>query len=378
MPEKLLNLEGKTPQSIYEDVTKVGISPSAAAILVGSWIYEVFGKAKRVFNYKQPFPANEAHCVAKFQRTFAHEDWVDGENVVQAGQTPGEEGFNARFHKIEDDLNAIRTDLVQAFSCMNEMRTSIRILLDEIRTEINLTNNDIFKCCEKTDSGGVSAGTRFGTLVDSSKFITKTTFDGKPVTVWRTPDDKMLVLPAVVSIGVDVFSDDRVRRIGGLARHIEENAKIRTKLEGQPFTKEKFIDEFGDEVMHDGRLVKDVLKIFPNKTSFESLDGFILEFAEREAAALRTAEGTDAAVASALGAETSIENVKTAPVEKLRNIPPAARIALLRAGFTDVEKLAAGAPKDIMKVMKREGVSGVTAGDVAEWTATAKVLERIG
>ena len=316
--------------------------------------------------------------MTKFQRTFVHEDWVDGENVVQAGQTPGEDGFNARFHRIEDDLNAIRTDLVQAFSCINEMRKNLRVLLDEIQTEINLINNDIFKCCEKTDGGGVSSGIKFGTLIDSPKFLGKTKFDDKFVTVWRTPDDKMFMLPAAVSIGVDVTSDDRVKRIGGLARHIEENPKIRTKLEGQPFTKEKFADEFGDEVMSDGRLVKDVLKIFPDKTSFDSLDAFILEFAEREAAALRTAEGTDAAVASAFGVETSIEKVRTAPVEKLRNIPPAARVALSKAGFSDVEKLAAAAPKDIMKVMKREGVSGVTVGDAAEWTATAKVLERIG
>ena len=46
MADKLLNLEGKTPESIFEEVTKKGLEPSAAAILVGSWIYEVLGRRR--------------------------------------------------------------------------------------------------------------------------------------------------------------------------------------------------------------------------------------------------------------------------------------------------------------------------------------------
>ena len=37
-------------------------------------------------------------------QSFKHQDWVDGVSVVQAGQTPGEEGFNDRLHRVENDL----------------------------------------------------------------------------------------------------------------------------------------------------------------------------------------------------------------------------------------------------------------------------------
>ncbi len=41
-----------------------------------------------------------------FTRQFSHRDWIDNEDVVQA---EGENGFNVRFHAIEDDLNEIST-----------------------------------------------------------------------------------------------------------------------------------------------------------------------------------------------------------------------------------------------------------------------------
>lgn len=39
-----------------------------------------------------------------YSRTFQHEDWIDNEDVVQAG---GEKGFNKKFHEIEDELDQI-------------------------------------------------------------------------------------------------------------------------------------------------------------------------------------------------------------------------------------------------------------------------------
>jgi hypothetical protein len=39
-----------------------------------------------------------------FERTFFHSDWVDGEDLVQA---ESDNGFNVRFHQIEDDLDAL-------------------------------------------------------------------------------------------------------------------------------------------------------------------------------------------------------------------------------------------------------------------------------
>lgn len=39
-----------------------------------------------------------------YSRTFSHEDWIDNEDVVQAG---GEKGFNKKFHDIEKEFDDI-------------------------------------------------------------------------------------------------------------------------------------------------------------------------------------------------------------------------------------------------------------------------------
>ena len=39
-----------------------------------------------------------------YNRAFAHDDWIDNEDVVQAG---GEKGFNQKFHAIETEFDSI-------------------------------------------------------------------------------------------------------------------------------------------------------------------------------------------------------------------------------------------------------------------------------
>ncbi len=108
-------------------------------------------KSKRVFSYSQPFATTDTDCGAQFARSFVHQDWIDGESVVQAETNTLEEGFNSRFHKIEDDLDALSADIAKAFVCLAEQRAEISKLLGEIRTEINLINGDIHDCCHKSD-----------------------------------------------------------------------------------------------------------------------------------------------------------------------------------------------------------------------------------
>src|SRR5437870_5091133 len=108
-----LKLSGLAPEDVFKQVVDKGVSASDAALLVSGWIFQNFGKVRREFNYVVPFGG--LICAERFNRTFTHTDWVDGESVVQAGTTVTEQGFNARFHAIEHDLDTIRADLVQAF-----------------------------------------------------------------------------------------------------------------------------------------------------------------------------------------------------------------------------------------------------------------------
>ncbi|ESA32878.1 phycobilisome protein [Leptolyngbya sp. Heron Island J] len=89
------------------------------------------------FQYKEKFDEVAPNCKSNFQRTLQHKDWVDGKSVVKAEKSATDEGFNARFHKIQADFDALGMDSNQAFLCIAEMRQSLFNLLEEIRTEFN-------------------------------------------------------------------------------------------------------------------------------------------------------------------------------------------------------------------------------------------------
>jgi len=119
---------------------------------------ETLGETKRVFNYGDTFDANKPACTASFQRSFMHIDWIDGESVVQAEENTIEEGFNSRFHKIEDDLDALAADIVKSFGCLGELRGELATRLTEIRTAINEINTDIYNMKQEDDGPGYWTG----------------------------------------------------------------------------------------------------------------------------------------------------------------------------------------------------------------------------
>src|ERR1700712_1328109 len=89
------------------------------------------------FTYSFTFPDTDPDCVAKFQRTFAHRDWVDGQDTIQAELTSAEDGFNRRFHNIEHDLDKLNTDSKEAFYCISVLRRELFLLLADIKNEFN-------------------------------------------------------------------------------------------------------------------------------------------------------------------------------------------------------------------------------------------------
>lgn len=138
----------------FEILERSDLSQLEINSLIWGILGETLGKTKRVFNYGQIFQANAPACTASFVRSFVHTDWIDGESVVQAEENSIEEGFNSRFHKIEDDLDALSADIGKAFGCIGDIRAELAARLTEIRTEMNRINADIHECCNKPSGGG--------------------------------------------------------------------------------------------------------------------------------------------------------------------------------------------------------------------------------
>jgi len=89
------------------------------------------------FQYTPPFPAIVTGDQSTFTRKFEHRDWVDGQDVVQAGATPDELGMNARLNALELDLDAVKTDLVQSYTLIADLRKALAVALGQIQSELN-------------------------------------------------------------------------------------------------------------------------------------------------------------------------------------------------------------------------------------------------
>lgn len=89
------------------------------------------------FVFNPPFPSQVANSTARFNRSFAHTPWVDGQDLVQAGTTANEEGINARFFKLQNDLDLVKGDLENAHRLIAELRTALAGALNQIRDELN-------------------------------------------------------------------------------------------------------------------------------------------------------------------------------------------------------------------------------------------------
>ncbi len=116
------------------------------------------GQSKRIFSYGASFDASKPDCEPTFERSLKHIDWIDGESIVQAEENTIEEGFNTRFHKIENDLDGLATDITKCFGCLGDLRTELAARLTELRTAINTINTDIFNKHNDNTGGGMWSG----------------------------------------------------------------------------------------------------------------------------------------------------------------------------------------------------------------------------
>jgi hypothetical protein len=62
-----------------------------------------------------------------YTRTFAHNDWIDGESIVQAA---GENGFNTRFHACEKEFDNIAGAFGQVNTALKNLQ-QLRFLVSQ-------------------------------------------------------------------------------------------------------------------------------------------------------------------------------------------------------------------------------------------------------
>jgi hypothetical protein len=357
-------------QDVYTTVVQKGLTESQANAFVGEWLLVNAGKAKRVFSYSQAFDAVDADCKSSFARSFVHDDWIDGESVVQASETPGESGFNRRFHRIETDLDSLGANAALAFTCLAEMRQQMKNLLEEIRVELNRINSDL---------DGRSSSSPFTVnpnLVQASSFLGKFKINEQSMQLWNT-GNSMVMLPDLQTVAAPLWSDPRAQRAATLSKYIEDNAQVRATFP-QAVTKKDFIEKFGNDKLEDGSFVRDLVSMLPEEgAAYGSLDAMSADVTSRETSALRTTPGVKDAAALALGISTEGGKLDAAAIEQFNALPAQARSALARSGITTVGQLAGLSTERVAEVFKNEQVKDVSRGDIASALTVAKSIVQL-
>jgi hypothetical protein len=352
---------------------KAGVSPREAIGIAGTYVLAVAGYSQRVFAYSKDLAATAPQCQSVFDPRFQHQPWIDGEDVVQAGQTPGGDiGFNLRFTNIEFDLKDLAQGLKDIYTCLATLRLEMSTLLGEIRAELNRINSDLGRAVQ----GGVVQPfpTKIGPL-EQIKYLGIGKVLGKDVQIWETQQGTV-VLPLLTTVAA-VEVDNRVKRVADLGRIIQENADLKKKLDAAPMAKEDLIKNFGDVRTASGETLRDLVDILPANQQIANSANLVDLVAEREALALRTGPGRDFALANAFGVDENVDVVGAVAVEKFASVPVDARAALKAAGIDTMEKLAAADDKTLATALKKGGVPA-TASDSASWRAAAKALVNLG
>jgi hypothetical protein len=379
------DIDGVDVSTFFSELTQQGIPAAEAKVFLGELL--VRDRLPHRFRYATAFPAEDASCTPSFDRTFRHVDWVDGESVVQAEKTSGEEGFNLRFHRIEVDLDSVGVDLALAFTCLAGMRRSLRSLLDEIRVEIDRINalladreQSVFtpllpktgiEFLGKTKVGDVDKyilreGEQFR-LVDFGPLVNPVS---PPVKWFETlPHDRF----------VGVFSDaiEKVRTTPELNEAVRGGAtveELRTRFGGTAVTE----TPEGTPI-----LVGDLLRDVPGTLTFaDATDpAAALVASTFIAVSVSTASELRGAVLSEPARDLPAAEVLKSDVTVLESVDANLAQDLKTAGVTNVESLARASAPELVTALNAAGVAVVDAASVERAVTAAKVARsavRIG
>lgn len=164
-------INGTSSKLIANSLLQAGLRESVIADVIGGWFVGVTGSADPApFRFVTNVEATDPNCSVDYQRTFLHTDWVDGENRVQAGMTPEELGFNARFHGVENEFDTIADQFKRLGACTAEIRTELAGVVQELEAKITTLQNQVHALQQ---TGKVETGP---TIIGVSKFNGKESF----------------------------------------------------------------------------------------------------------------------------------------------------------------------------------------------------------
>lgn len=365
---------GIDPNVLVEQIVTKGVPKYDAIKLINDLVAVNLGQLPRRFSYSVSLPNHDDSCLPAFSRSFEHTDWIDGESVVQAGESPGDRGFNWRFTALGTDLDSLAADVVRLYACLEQLRGSLVTALQDVAAELNRLNNDVADLHTKTPAPKV-----FPYAVENApKFLGIREFDGSKVTMWQQGAN-VVMLPGIHTADLSFTVTQRLQTGGLVARALSVDEDLARVLKGGAIVSE-VIAKFGDAQLGDGRTLGQGLAILAPESRVD--EKTIVDLVNtQEQAFLRSTVGSIDAVSAVLGTtSTGAPLVSVNPgllAGAIRDAPPALGSALDAAGLSTIDKLVAVPHRTLITQLKEQGVT-ITPAQARELSARASMIAGLG
>jgi hypothetical protein len=153
-PQDIL-VDGVSTKLLHDSMIAAGVSERRALEFIGHiYVGASGGHPPAPFEFDTQVAQEVPECAPEYARQFVHADWVDGEDRVQAGTTPDEQGFNLRFHSIENELDRIAAEFQKMGGCVADLRRELFGVLEELEAKITDLQNQIHELADEDAGGG--------------------------------------------------------------------------------------------------------------------------------------------------------------------------------------------------------------------------------
>ncbi len=143
--EKDILVNGVSTQMVAGTLKASGLPEQRIGEILGWWIVGATGNSRPApFDFATDVEPEDPSADITYTRQFTHTDWVDGEDRVQASSTPEELGFNARFHAIENEFDAIRAQFLTLAGGVRELRADLFGVVHELESKITALQDDLY------------------------------------------------------------------------------------------------------------------------------------------------------------------------------------------------------------------------------------------
>lgn len=369
-------LNGTSSKVVIEALQKANFDDYKIIDIVGNWFVGAIGsKDPASFKFVTVVEGADATCTPTYRRGFAHTDWVDGENRVQAGMTPEELGFNARFHSIENEFDAIAQQFTRLGACAAEIRADLSGVVKELESKITMLQNQIHAQQQKEPKASGPAILGTVDLGGKTQFVTQFGNDFKFVEFATTPIKTVVKPPPPIEYVPLHFTEPDFRKLVPLVTDGVGQPDVLTLFEsGTPVTVVELRRRFSDVTVKNGVTLGAMLASLPNDATFATPADVVAEIvgsALAEAPPATVADVRTEALGDArdrTGAAVLNTGVRSIVADT------AVADALIASGFKTVGSLAGASRIDVVNALESHGIAIDSA--VVDGAITSAVLGR--